>query len=68
MPGVATVTEIRRIARRLERAKERVGEIQAERDRLIVEAHAQGESPRLLATIAGVSEQTVFKILRAARD
>jgi hypothetical protein len=36
-------------------------------DRLIAEAHAQGESPKLLAEIAGLSEYQIFKILRQQR-
>jgi hypothetical protein len=64
---VATVTEIMKLARRLAQAEDRVDAMRSERDRLIVEAHARGESPKLLATAAGVSEQQVFKILRAAK-
>jgi hypothetical protein len=33
-----------------------------------VELHRQGESPKLIAQAAGLSENQVFKILRAARE
>ena len=61
------MTEIMRVARRLAEAEKRLERIRDERDELIAEAHAQGESPKLLATAAGVSENTIFKILRARR-
>jgi len=64
---VATLTEIRRIARRLASAEARADKIRAERDTAIVAAHARGESPSLIAVAADLSEPAVFKILRAAR-
>jgi DNA-binding CsgD family transcriptional regulator len=63
-----TLTEIQRIARRLASAESRTDKIRAERDAAIVAAHAGGESPKLIAIAAGISEMTVFKILRQARD
>jgi DNA-binding CsgD family transcriptional regulator len=33
-----------------------------------VELHRQGESPKLIAKNAGLSENQVFKIIRAARQ
>lgn len=62
-----TLTEIQRISRRLATAEERATKIRAERDAAIAAAHAGGESPKLIAVAAGISEMTVFKILRAAR-
>jgi hypothetical protein len=64
---VATLTEIQRIARRLSAAEGRADRIRAERDAAIVDAHKRGESPSLIANAAGISDQAVFKILRAAR-
>ena len=64
---MATVTEIMKLARRLAQAEDQVETLRSERDRLIVEAHAQGESPKVLATAGAISEQQVFKILRAAK-
>jgi DNA-binding CsgD family transcriptional regulator len=63
-----TLTEIQRIARRLATAEARAEAIRAERDAAIVAAHAGGESPKLIAIAAGISEMTVFKILRQARE
>jgi DNA-binding CsgD family transcriptional regulator len=48
-------------------AEARTDKIRAERDAAIVAAHAGGESPKLIAVAAGISEMTVFKILRQAR-
>jgi DNA-binding CsgD family transcriptional regulator len=62
-----TLTEIQRISRRLASAEARTEKIRAERDAAIVAAHAGGESPKLIAVAAGISEMTVFKILRQAR-
>ena len=62
-----TLTEIQRISRRLASAEARTDKIRAERDAAIVAAHARGESPKLIAVAAGISEMTVFKILRQAR-
>jgi hypothetical protein len=33
-----------------------------------VAAHAAGESPKLIAIAAGISDMNVFRILRQARD
>lgn len=63
-----TLTEIQRISRRLATAEARAGKIRAERDAAIVAAHAGGESPKLIAVAAGISEMTVYKILRQARS
>jgi hypothetical protein len=68
IPEVATLTEVQRIARRLKAAETRTDKIRAERDTAIVSAHAAGESPSLIAIVAGLSEQAVFKILRARRE
>jgi len=61
------LTEIQRISRRLAAAETRTDKIRAERDAAIVAAHAGGEGPKLIAVAAGISEMTVFKILRQAR-
>lgn len=63
-----TLTEIQRIARRLTSAEARADKIRAERDGAIVAAHGGGESPKLIANAAGISEMTVFKILRQGRE
>jgi hypothetical protein len=68
IPEVATLTEVQRIARRLKAAETRADKIRAERDAAIVSAHAAGESPSLIAIAAALSEQAVFKILRARRE
>jgi hypothetical protein len=62
------MTELVRAARRAKQAQERASRALEERDRLIVELHRQGESPKLLADAAGLSENQIFKIIRAARD
>ncbi len=62
------MTEIQRIARRLTSAEDRVSKIREARDAAIVAAHQRGESPSLIAIAAGLSEQGVFKILRAAKE
>jgi hypothetical protein len=64
---VVTLTEVQRLSRRLTTAEARASELRAERDAAIVAAHSKGESPRLIALAAGLSEQAVFKILRAAK-
>lgn len=61
------MTELVRAARRARQAQDRASKALEERDALIVELHRQGESPRLIAEAAGLSENQVFKILRAAR-
>ena len=65
---MATLTEVQRLARRLVSAEARTDKLRAERDDAIVAAHQRGESPSLIAVAAGLPEQGVFKILRAARE
>ena len=62
------MTELIRVARQAERAAEKTRIVRAKRDELIVELHRQGESPKLLAEAIGLSENQVFKILRARRE
>ncbi len=62
------MTELIRAARQAERAAERARTARAKRDELIVELHKQGESPKLLSEAIGLSENQVFKILRARRE
>lgn len=62
-----TLTQIQRIARRLASAQGRADGIRTERDAAIVAAHAGGESPKLIANAAGLTEAAVFKILRQAK-
>ena len=62
------MTEIQRISRRLASADARADKVRAERDAAIVAAHKGGESPKLIAVAAGLSEMTVFKILRRGRE
>ena len=61
-----TLTEVQRLSRRLTTAEAKASKLRAERDAAIVAAHAKGESPSLIALAAGLSEQAVFTILRAA--
>ena len=61
------MTELVRAARRARRAQEQAAKALEERDRLIVSLHGRGESPKLLAETVGLSENQVFKIIRAAR-
>ena len=61
------MTELVRAARRARQAQERAGKALEQRDALIVALHRQGESPKLLADAVGLSENQVFKIVRAAR-
>jgi len=61
------MTELIRAARQTERAAERASIARAKRDDLVVELHKQGESPKLLAEAIGLSENQIFKILRARR-
>jgi hypothetical protein len=65
---VATMTELIRAARQTERAAERASIARAKRDDLVVELHKRGESPKLLAEAIGLSENQIFKILRARRE
>jgi hypothetical protein len=65
--GVSTLTEIQRLSRRLATADAKASDLRAERDAAIAAAHANGESPSLIAHAAHLSEQAVFKILRGAR-
>ena len=66
-PRVATVTELVRAARRAKQAQDRARHALEERDSLIVALHRQGESPKLMATAVGLSENQIFKVLRAAK-
>lgn len=67
IPKVATLTEVQRLSRRLATAEARASKLRAERDAAMVATHHRGESPSLIALAAGLSEQAVFKILRAAK-
>jgi hypothetical protein len=61
------MTELVRAARRARKVQERASQALEERDALIVALHRQGESPKLLAEAVGLSENQVFKIIRAAK-
>ena len=61
------MTEIVRASKRARRASEKASQAIADRDALIVEAHKQGESPKVLAQAADLSENQIFKIVRAAK-
>jgi hypothetical protein len=61
------MTELVQTARRAKRAQERTSQALGERDALIVALHRQGESPKLLAQAVGLSENQIFKIIRASR-
>jgi hypothetical protein len=61
------MTELVRAARRAKRAQEGAADALEERDRLIVVLHQQGESPKFLAEAVGLSENQIFKIVRASR-
>jgi transposase len=61
------MTELVREARRAKQASERAKKALEVRDALIVQLHRAGESPKLLAEAAGLSENQIFKIVRAGR-
>ena len=61
------MTELVRAARRAKEAHERAAKALEQRDALIFALHRQGESPKLLAQTVGLSENQVFKIVRARR-
>jgi DNA-binding CsgD family transcriptional regulator len=61
------MTELVRAAGRTKQAQQRATQALEQRDALIVALHRQGESPKLLADAAGLSENQIFKIIRAAR-
>jgi len=62
------MTELVRAARRAKTAQERAAQALEQRDALIVALHRQGESPKLMAEAVGLSENQIFKILRAKRE
>jgi hypothetical protein len=62
------MTELVRAARRAKHAQQRATHALEQRDAQIVALHQQGESPKLLADAAGLSENQIFKIVRAARE
>jgi hypothetical protein len=61
------MTELVRAARRAKQAQERATQALEKRDALIAALHRQGESPKILAAAVGLSENQIFKILRAGR-
>jgi Mor family transcriptional regulator len=61
------MTELVQAARRAKQAQERTSQALEQRDALIVALHRQGESPKLLAQAVGLSENQIFKIIRASR-
>jgi DNA-directed RNA polymerase specialized sigma24 family protein len=71
MPVVAgretLLTRIGRLRRNLDRAEERAKQVREELAEAIVEAHGKGESPTLIAHVAGYTVQRVHQIVRAAR-
>jgi hypothetical protein len=62
------MTELVRAARRAKQAQERAAKALEQRDSVIAALHRQGESPKLLADAAGLSENQIFKIIRARRQ
>jgi hypothetical protein len=62
------MTELVRAARRAKQAQDRAAKALEQRDELIVALHRQGESPKLLAEAVGLSENQIFKIVRARRE
>jgi hypothetical protein len=62
------MTELVRAARRAKAAQDRASQALDERDALIVALHRQGESPKLLAEAASLSENQIFKILRTRKE
>jgi hypothetical protein len=62
------MTELVRAARSAKQAQQRATYALEQRDALIVALHRQGESPKLLADAAGLSENQIFKVVRAARQ
>lgn len=68
MPAKETrLSRISRLRRNLERADERAKQAREELAEGIVEAHEAGESPTLIAHVAGYTVQRVHQIVRAAR-
>jgi hypothetical protein len=65
---VATMTELVRAAKRAKQAQGRAAQALEQRDAVIVALHRQGESPKLLADAAGLSQNQIFKIVRARRE
>jgi hypothetical protein len=61
------LTRIARLRRNLDRAEERAKQVREELARAIVEAHGAGESPTLIAHVAGYTVQRVDQIVRAGR-
>jgi Mor family transcriptional regulator len=61
------MTELLRGARRAKQAQERAAKALEQRNALIVALHRQGESPKLLAQTVGLSENQIFKVIRASR-
>jgi hypothetical protein len=62
------MTELVRAARRAKQAQTRAAQALEQRDALIAALHRQGESPKLMADAAGLSENQIFKILRTRRE
>jgi hypothetical protein len=62
------MTELVRVAGRAKKAQIRAAQALDERDVLIAALHRRGESPKLLAEAVGLSENQIFKIIRARRE
>jgi hypothetical protein len=61
------LSRIARLRRNLERADERAKQARDELAGAIVKAHGAGESPTLIAHVAGYTVQRVHQIVRAAK-
>lgn len=68
MPEKETrLSRIARLRRNLERADERAKQAREELAQAIAAAHKAGESPTLIAHVAGYTVQRVHQIVRAAK-
>ena len=61
------LSRIARLRRNLERADERAKDAREQLAAAIVEAHRAGESPTLIAHVAGYTVQRVHQIVRATK-
>ncbi len=64
--GETPLTRIKRLARALERDQERTERTREQLHEAIREAHGAGESPELIAQVAGVTRQRVWQIVKRA--
>ena len=66
-PKETRLSRIARLRRNLERADERAKQAREAHAEASAEAHEAGESPTLIAHVAGYTVQRVHQIVRAAK-